>query len=174
MLLIPCWPSARTTTQFKTQGVRYYIHNVGLGVLTFFRSVLPSRLASSGLPTCDYDIGREGLLGGPTFYTYSFDVVSWLSDATPGPVVSGFVVTGHSKRPLRARHQLEENQGSLDQSKVPFSRRSPVLSIMFLVVGVPYHSEYLAGATEMLGSRRGALECQGHQDPCLQPRGWCV
>ena len=41
-------------------------------------------------------------------------------------------------------------QSGLDhwQSKTPFSQRKPVLSIRFLLVGVPYHSEYLDGVTD--------------------------
>ena len=35
-----------------------------------------------------------------------------------------------------------------DQSKIPFSRRKPTFFVRFLVVGVPYHSEYLQGATD--------------------------
>jgi len=38
----------------------------------------------------------------------------------------------------------------LDQSKVPFSQCKPVFSTRFRVVGVPYHSKYLAGAKEAL------------------------
>ena len=33
-------------------------------------------------------------------------------------------------------------------SKIPYSQRKPVFSIRFLVVGVPYHSQYMAGATD--------------------------
>ena len=36
----------------------------------------------------------------------------------------------------------------LDQSKIPFSQRKLVFLIRFLVVGVPSHSEYIAGATK--------------------------
>ncbi|KAG5638483.1 hypothetical protein H0H81_012415 [Sphagnurus paluster] len=63
-----------------------------------------------------------------------------------------FVVTG----PARALHGLVTNlrkvraPSGLDQSKIPFSQRKPVFSVRFLVVGVPYHSEYLRGATEDL------------------------
>jgi len=60
-----------------------------------------------------------------------------------------FVVTGPSKALFGLVTAPEENQG-LAQSKVPFSQRKPFFSIRFLVVGVPYHSEYLAGATETL------------------------
>ncbi|KAG6910835.1 hypothetical protein DXG01_007150 [Tephrocybe rancida] len=63
-----------------------------------------------------------------------------------------FVVTG----PARALHGLVTNlrkvraPSGADQSKTPFSQRKPVFSVRFLVVGVPYHSEYLTGATEQL------------------------
>lgn len=43
----------------------------------------------------------------------------------------------------------------LDQSKIPFSQRKPVFSVRFLVVGVPYHSGYLSGATEKLAEDIG-------------------
>jgi fatty acid synthase subunit alpha len=35
-----------------------------------------------------------------------------------------------------------------DQSKIPYSQRKIVFSMRFLVVNVPYHSDYLQGATE--------------------------
>ncbi|KNZ81816.1 Fatty acid synthase subunit alpha [Termitomyces sp. J132] len=63
-----------------------------------------------------------------------------------------FVVTG----PARALHGLVTNlrkvraPSGADQSKTPYSQRKPVFSVRFLVVGVPYHSDYLAGATEQL------------------------
>jgi fatty acid synthase subunit alpha len=63
-----------------------------------------------------------------------------------------FVVTG----PARALYGLVTSlrkvraPSGLDQSKVPFSQRKPVFSVRFLVVGVPYHSEYLDGTTEQL------------------------
>lgn len=63
-----------------------------------------------------------------------------------------FVVTG----PARALFGLVTNlrkiraANGLDQSKVQFSQRKPVFSVRFLVVGVPYHSDYLSGATEQL------------------------
>ncbi|GLB40343.1 putative protein with domain of unknown function (DUF1729) [Lyophyllum shimeji] len=63
-----------------------------------------------------------------------------------------FVITG----PARALHGLVTNlrkvraPSGLDQSKIPFSQRKPVFSVRFLVVGVPYHSDYLSGATEQL------------------------
>ena len=63
-----------------------------------------------------------------------------------------FVVTGPSKALFGLVTSLRKVKApsGLDQSKVPFSQRKPVFSIRFLVVGVPYHSEYLAGATEKL------------------------
>jgi fatty acid synthase subunit beta len=63
-----------------------------------------------------------------------------------------FVVTGPSKALFGLVTSLRKVKApsGLDQSKVPFSQRKPVFSIRFLVVGVPYHSEYLAGATETL------------------------
>jgi fatty acid synthase subunit alpha, fungi type len=36
----------------------------------------------------------------------------------------------------------------LNQSKTPFSQQKPVFSIRFLLVGVPYHSDYLDGAAD--------------------------
>ena len=63
-----------------------------------------------------------------------------------------FVITGPSKalfglimilRKVRA-------QSGLDQSKMPFSQRKPVFSIRFLLIGVPYHSEYLDGVADMV------------------------
>ncbi|KAG8905251.1 3-oxoacyl-[acyl-carrier-protein] synthase [Tulasnella sp. 403] len=38
--------------------------------------------------------------------------------------------------------------GGADQSKIPFSQRKAVFSMRFLTVNVPYHSEYLKGATD--------------------------
>ncbi|KAF9007571.1 fatty acid synthase [Cyathus striatus] len=61
-----------------------------------------------------------------------------------------FVITG----PAKALHGLVTSLRKIrapsgtEQSKIPFSQRKPVFSIRFLVVAVPYHSEYLAGATE--------------------------
>lgn len=63
-----------------------------------------------------------------------------------------FVVTG----PPRALYGLATGlrkvkaPAGLDQSKIPFSKRKAVFSTRFLVVGVPYHSHYLAGATQKL------------------------
>ncbi|RPD59601.1 fatty acid synthase [Lentinus tigrinus ALCF2SS1-6] len=61
-----------------------------------------------------------------------------------------FVVTG----PARALYGLVTHlrkvraPSGLDQSKIPFSQRKPVFSVRFLVIGVPYHSQYLEGATD--------------------------
>jgi malonyl CoA-acyl carrier protein transacylase len=61
-----------------------------------------------------------------------------------------FVVTG----PPRALYGLVtalrkiRAPSGLDQSKIPFSQRKAVFNVRFLVVGVPYHSQYLDGATE--------------------------
>lgn len=37
---------------------------------------------------------------------------------------------------------------NVDQTRTPFSKRKPVFNMRFLPVGVPYHSDYLIGATE--------------------------
>ncbi|KII85134.1 hypothetical protein PLICRDRAFT_45274 [Plicaturopsis crispa FD-325 SS-3] len=63
-----------------------------------------------------------------------------------------FVVTG----PARALYGLVTSlrkvraPSGLDQSKVQFSQRKPVFSVRFLVIAVPYHSEYLSGAADKL------------------------
>ena len=63
-----------------------------------------------------------------------------------------FVVTG----PPRALYGLVTSlrkvkaPSGLDQSKIPFSQRKPVFSMRFLVVNVPYHSQYLKDATKKL------------------------
>jgi fatty acid synthase subunit alpha, fungi type len=63
-----------------------------------------------------------------------------------------FVVTG----PARALYGLVTNlrkvraPSGLDQSKTQFSQRKLVFSVRFLVVNAPYHSAYLASATEKL------------------------
>ena len=63
-----------------------------------------------------------------------------------------FVVTG----PARALYGLVTHlrkvraPSGLDQSKIPFSQRKPVFNMRFLVVNVPYHSNYLEGATKKL------------------------
>ena len=63
-----------------------------------------------------------------------------------------FVVTGPPKALFGLVTSLRKVKApsGLDQSKVPFSQRKPVFSIRFLVVGVPYHSAYLAEATQKL------------------------
>ncbi|KAJ7060332.1 hypothetical protein C8F01DRAFT_1220130 [Mycena amicta] len=52
-----------------------------------------------------------------------------------------FVVTG----PARSLYGLVTSL-----CKTPFSQRKPVFSVRFLVVGVPYHSGYLAGQAEKI------------------------
>ena len=61
-----------------------------------------------------------------------------------------FVVTGPAKALFGLVTNLRKIRASsgLDQSKIPFSQRKQVFSVRFLVVGVPYHSEYLAGVAE--------------------------
>ncbi|KAJ6512975.1 fatty acid synthase [Mycena sanguinolenta] len=63
-----------------------------------------------------------------------------------------FVVTGPARSLFGLVTHLRKVRApsGLDQSKTPFSQRKPVFSVRFLVVGVPYHSTYLAGATEKL------------------------
>jgi fatty acid synthase subunit beta len=63
-----------------------------------------------------------------------------------------FVITGPSKVLFGFVTSLRKikSPSCLDQGKVPFSHLKPVFSIMFLVVGMPYHSQYLASATEKL------------------------
>jgi fatty acid synthase subunit alpha, fungi type len=41
-------------------------------------------------------------------------------------------------------------QSGFDQSRTPFSQQKPVFSIRFLLVGVPYHSEYLNGVADIV------------------------
>lgn len=57
-----------------------------------------------------------------------------------GPPRSLFGLVG-SLRAVRA-------ESGLDQSKIPFSKRKPVFNMRFMPIGVPYHSNYLEGATE--------------------------
>ncbi|KAH7106327.1 fatty acid synthase [Auriculariales sp. MPI-PUGE-AT-0066] len=60
-----------------------------------------------------------------------------------------FVITGPARALfglVTALRQIRAPSG-LDQTRVPFSQRKPTFSIRYLTVGVPYHSEYLAGAT---------------------------
>ena len=61
-----------------------------------------------------------------------------------------FVVTGPARAlfGLVTSLRLVRAPSGLDQTKIPFSQRKPVFSIRYLVVGVPYHSDYLAGATD--------------------------
>lgn len=61
-----------------------------------------------------------------------------------------FVVTGSPKALFGLVTSLRKVKASsgLDQSKIPFSQRKPVFSIRFLVVGVPYHSDYMTGVTD--------------------------
>ena len=63
-----------------------------------------------------------------------------------------FVVTGPSKALFGLVTSLRKvrAQSGLDQSKTPFSQRKPVFSIRFLLVGVPYHSEYLNGVANLV------------------------
>ncbi|KZW02887.1 fatty acid synthase [Exidia glandulosa HHB12029] len=61
-----------------------------------------------------------------------------------------FVVTGPARALfglVTALRKIKAPSG-LDQSKIPFSQRKAVFSIRYLVVGVPYHSEYLKGASD--------------------------
>ncbi|KAG8968299.1 3-oxoacyl-[acyl-carrier-protein] synthase [Tulasnella sp. 419] len=61
-----------------------------------------------------------------------------------------FVVTG----PARALYGLAtalrkiKAPAGADQSKIPYSQRKAAFSVRFLVVGVPYHSQYLTEASE--------------------------
>lgn len=63
-----------------------------------------------------------------------------------------FVVTG----PPRALYGLVTNLRKVrapsgqDQSKVPYSQRKPAFGVRFLIVNAPYHSSYLASATDRL------------------------
>ncbi|KAG9315241.1 hypothetical protein JVU11DRAFT_4375 [Chiua virens] len=63
-----------------------------------------------------------------------------------------FVVTG----PPRALYGLVTNLRKVrapsgqDQSKIPYSQRKPTFGVRFLVVNAPYHSSYLASATDRL------------------------
>ncbi|EIN09976.1 fatty acid synthase [Punctularia strigosozonata HHB-11173 SS5] len=63
-----------------------------------------------------------------------------------------FVVTGPPKALyglVTALRKVRAPSG-LDQSKIPFSKRKPVFSVRFLVVGVPYHSPYLKDGIEKM------------------------
>ena len=61
-----------------------------------------------------------------------------------------FVVTGPAKSLYGLVTSLRKVRAppGLDQSKTPYSQRKPVFSARFLAVGVPYHSDYMNGATE--------------------------
>lgn len=61
-----------------------------------------------------------------------------------------FVITGPARALFGLVTSLRKIRApsGLDQSKIPFSQRKSVFSVRFLVVGVPYHSTYLAGVTE--------------------------
>lgn len=61
-----------------------------------------------------------------------------------------FVITGPPKSLYGLVASLRKVRAApgLDQSKIPFSQRKPVFSARFLVVGVPYHSDYLNGVTD--------------------------
>lgn len=63
-----------------------------------------------------------------------------------------FVVTGPPKALYGLVTSLRKVRApsGLDQSKTPFSQRKPVFTIRFLVVGVPYHSKYLAECVEKM------------------------
>ena len=60
------------------------------------------------------------------------------------------VVTGPSRALYGLATALRKVKApaGLDQSKTPFSKRKAVFATRFLVVGVPYHSAYLTGATQ--------------------------
>jgi hypothetical protein len=61
-----------------------------------------------------------------------------------------FVITGPPKALFGLVTSLRKvrAQSGLDQSNTPFSQQKPVFSIRFLLVGVPYHSEYLNGVID--------------------------
>ncbi|KZS94178.1 fatty acid synthase [Sistotremastrum niveocremeum HHB9708] len=61
-----------------------------------------------------------------------------------------FVVTGPPKALFGLVTSLRKIRApsGLDQSKIPFSQRKAVFSLRFLVVGVPYHSDYLKDAAD--------------------------
>ncbi|GAA93988.1 uncharacterized protein L969DRAFT_81472 [Mixia osmundae IAM 14324] len=63
--------------------------------------------------------------------------------------IRAFVVTGPvaSLTGLVASLRKAKAEQGKDQSKTPFSKRLPVFSLRFLPIGVPYHSDYLAGCT---------------------------
>lgn len=61
-----------------------------------------------------------------------------------------FVVTGPGKALYGLVTSLRKIRApsGLDQSKTPFSQRKPVFNMRFLVVSVPYHSDYLKDVSE--------------------------
>lgn len=61
-----------------------------------------------------------------------------------------FIVTGppRSLFGLVGSLRTKRAETGADQTRVPFSKRKPVFTMRFLPVGVPYHSNYLAGATD--------------------------
>lgn len=60
------------------------------------------------------------------------------------------VVTGPAKALYGLATALRKVMApaGLDQSKIPYSKRKSVFTTRFLTINVPYHSPYLAGATE--------------------------
>ncbi|KZV73056.1 hypothetical protein PENSPDRAFT_537400, partial [Peniophora sp. CONT] len=63
-----------------------------------------------------------------------------------------FVVTGPPKSLYGLVASLRKIMAAsgVEQNKVPFSQRKPVVFLRFLVVGVPYHSQYLKDGVEQL------------------------
>lgn len=61
-----------------------------------------------------------------------------------------FIVTGppRSLFGLVGNLRAKRAESGADQTRIPFSKRKPVFNMRFLPVGVPYHSQYLSGATE--------------------------
>lgn len=60
------------------------------------------------------------------------------------------VVVGPTRSPYSLITALRKicAPAGMDQSKIPFSQRKIAFSMRFLVVNVPYHSNYLQGATD--------------------------
>jgi fatty acid synthase subunit alpha, fungi type len=89
-----------------------------------------------------------------------------------------FVVTGPPKALFGLITSLRKvrAQSGLDQSKTPFSQRKPVFSIKFLLVGVPYHSEYLDGVTDTVAEEdlgdEEFMGSEGFKNPGLQHQRW--
>jgi fatty acid synthase subunit beta len=63
-----------------------------------------------------------------------------------------YVVTGPAKAlyGLATALRSVKAPAGLDQGRIPFSKRKMVFSDRFLPIGVPFHSPYLAGATDKL------------------------